>query len=138
MALVLIVDDEEMERILDTAILETAGHEILYARDGLAAMDVCRSRDVEVILTDLAMPEASGLRLIRELREALADVPIIAVSGWARDQLDLALEYGADFALTKPLDAQDLLQTVEKSLELPTPRPSVNIYRWNRPYDQGK
>lgn len=136
MALVLIVDDEEMERVLDTAILEAAGHEILYARDGLAALAVCKSQDVEVIVTDLAMPEASGLRLIRELREALADTPIIAVSGWARDQLDLALRYGADFALTKPLDAQEVLQTVEKCLELPVPRPSVEIYRWDRPYDR--
>ena len=136
MALVLIVDDEEMERVLGSAILESAGHEILYARDGMAAVEVCEEKEVEVIVTDLAMPGASGLRLIRELREARLEVPIIAISGWAKDQLDLALEYGADFALSKPVDGHELLDTIERSLDLPSTRASVNVYRWDRPHDQ--
>jgi CheY-like chemotaxis protein len=53
------------------------------------------------------MPRSSGLRLIRELREHNFSIPVIAISGWAADQLDLAHEYGADFILFKPLDGDE-------------------------------
>ena len=120
MADILIVDDEEMDRVLETAILEKAGHDLLYARDGNAALEVCRTRDVDVVITDLAMPESSGLRLILELRDRNFDVPIIAISGWAKDQLDLAEDLGADHTLLKPVTREALLAAVEKVLEPPT------------------
>ena len=119
MATILIVDDEEMDRVLETAILENAGYHLLYAEDGATALDVCRRWDVDVVITDLAMPTSSGLRFIRELREAQNAVPIIAISGWAKDQLDLAEKYGADFTMSKPIDGEDLLSTVKKALSPP-------------------
>jgi two-component system, NtrC family, response regulator AtoC len=131
MATILIVDDEEMERVLGTAILESDGHELLYAGDGQAAFDLCRSRDPDVVITDLAMPESSGLRLIKELRKAHFNVPIIAISGWAADQLDLAQDYGADFTLFKPLDGEELLATVRQALELRLERPPDPWQPWD-------
>jgi two-component system capsular synthesis sensor histidine kinase RcsC len=119
MALILIVDDEEMDRVLERSILENAGHHLLFASDGEAAMRVCREEPVELVVTDLAMPDFNGLRFIRQLREAGLYIPLIAVSGWAVDQLDLAREYGADIALPKPLDGPALLSAVEAALNLP-------------------
>ena len=119
MALVLIVDDEEMDRVLERTILETAGHELLFASDGETALQLCRTEDVELIVTDLAMPDFNGLRFIRELREAKLFMPLIAVSGWAADQLDLAMEYGADLSLKKPVDGDELLKAVAIALTLP-------------------
>ena len=116
MARILIVDDEEMERVLLTALLEQEGHELSYAKDVETAYDLCRSVDPDLVITDLAMPGMSGLRLIKDLREQHSDVPIIAVSMWATDQLDLAQAYGADFILYKPLNGEEFRATVREAL----------------------
>jgi two-component system, response regulator YesN len=132
MARILIVDDEEMDRVLLTTVLEAGGHELFYAGEGETAYDVCRSRELDLVVTDLAMPEASGLRLIKELRSQHFNVPIIAVSGWAVDQLDLAQDYGADFLLLKPLDVDLFLATVHEALELRKQRPLDPWQYWDR------
>ena len=119
MARILVVDDEEMERVLERTILESAGHVLLFASDGEAALKLCREEDPDVIVTDLAMPGFNGLRFIRELRESGLYMPLIAVSGWAKDQLDLALEYGADITLEKPVEAETLLSSVVTAMHLP-------------------
>jgi CheY-like chemotaxis protein len=116
MAKILIVDDEELDRMYERAILESAGHELFYAHDGTAALKICKETPVDVVVTDLAMPDFNGLRLIKELRKEGVKVPIIAVSGWASDQLDLAEAYGADLALVKPLDGEDLVKAVDTML----------------------
>jgi two-component system capsular synthesis sensor histidine kinase RcsC len=115
MARILVVDDEETDRVLERTILEKAGHELLFASDGETALNLCLNEDVDLVITDLAMPNFNGLRFIKELREDGMYMPVIAVSGWAKDQLDLALEYGADISLPKPLDAPTLLEAVEKA-----------------------
>ena len=119
MARILIVDDEEMERMLERTILEKAGHQLLFASEGATGLRLCREDDPDLVITDLAMPDFNGLRFIRELREAHLYVPLIAVSGWAKDQLDLAREYGADIVLAKPIDGPTLLDAVERGLALP-------------------
>ena len=119
MARILIVDDEEMDRVLERAILESAGHELLYAGDGEVALKVCREAPVDLVVTDLAMPNFNGLRFIKELREEGFRIPIIAISGWAQDQLDLAKDYGADLTLFKPIDGYELLKSVHEMLDLP-------------------
>ena len=122
MARILVVDDEEMDRVFERAILESAGHELFYAHDGALALEICKEMVVDLVITDLAMPDFNGLRLIKELREAGVTAPIIAVSGWAADQLDLAEDYGANLALVKPLDGGDLLKAVEDMLDGSKPR----------------
>ena len=53
MARILVVDDEEMDRMLERSILESAGHELVYAADGEAALTVCRESLVDLVVTDL-------------------------------------------------------------------------------------
>jgi sigma-B regulation protein RsbU (phosphoserine phosphatase) len=118
MARILIVDDEEMDRTLQRTILEAEGHDLLFASEGETALKICRSEDLDLVLTDLAMPGFNGLRFIKELREEGLMTPVIAVSGWAVDQLDLALEYGADRSLAKPVDADTLREAVREGLEI--------------------
>ncbi len=130
MARILVVDDEELDRVLIRSILESEGHQLLFAADGEAAYKTCRDTDVDVVITDLAMPRVNGLRLIRELREAYFDMPIIAVSGWAADQLDLAQDYGADLTLFKPLDGERLQTAVRQSLQPKRPPPPPTGLLW--------
>jgi len=114
MAKILVVDDEEMERALIRDIFRPGGHDLLFASEGETALEICRLESPDLVVTDLAMPDFNGLRFIRELREAGLSIPVIAVSGWAADQLDLAEDYGANVTLFKPLIGQELLDAADK------------------------
>jgi CheY-like chemotaxis protein len=116
MARILIVDDEEMDRLFQSSILREAGHELIFAADGQIALTMWKKRDVDLVITDLVMPEMNGLRLIRAIREEDPMARIIAVSGLAPDQLDLAENYGALKTLFKPIAAEQLLSAVEEVL----------------------
>ena len=129
MARILIVDDEETDRVLIRSLLEPGEHHLIFAADGQAAYDLCHETDVDVIITDLAMPGLNGLRLIKELREDHFDMPIIAISGWAADQLDLAEDFGADFTLFKPLDGAKFLQTLNAAVRPQRRPPPTELYR---------
>jgi two-component system phosphate regulon response regulator PhoB len=115
-ARILVVDDEETDRVILKAALESGGHLVLFASDGTSALDVCRRESIDLVVTDLAMPGGGGLRLIRELREAGDPVQILAVSGRAREHLVLAEDYGADGTLFKPVQVDELLDTVRRLL----------------------
>ena len=115
MARVLIVDDDEMERLLERTILGDAGHELYFAKDGADAMRIFRTEDVDVVVTDLNMPRIDGLKLIRQMREMDDRIPIVVVSGVEPDQLDLAHDLGAVEALFKPVDPQKLIDAVAKA-----------------------
>jgi DNA-binding response OmpR family regulator len=118
MARILVVDDEEMDRVILKEALESEGHLVLFAPDGATAWSICEREPIDLVVTDLAMPGGGGLRLIRELRESGDKVPILAISGRAREHLVLAEDFGADGALFKPVDVDELLDTVRRLLPL--------------------
>jgi CheY-like chemotaxis protein len=128
LARILIVDDEQMERLQLAAILEGAGHELLFAKDGRGALEsfnhgVYYYAPIDLVITDIAMPRLNGLQLIREIRKRGYRVPIIAVSGVSAEQLDLAEDFGADSILYKPLDPEKLAAAVEQELDPRKTRP---------------
>ncbi len=114
MAKVLIVEDEETTRHLLINLLQKAGHETLWASDGAMALGLMRENEVDLVVTDLAMPRINGLRMIREIRNTGDSIPIIAVSGKNADQLLLAEDYGANASITKPIDPELLLELVSR------------------------
>jgi CheY-like chemotaxis protein len=117
MARILIVDDEESDRLFERSILEQAGHELLFASDGEHALRVFREHPVDVVVTDLAMPHLNGLQLIRSLLEEDEHARIIAVSGVSPEQLPTAEDLGAERTLFKPVDPGKLLRTVDELLD---------------------
>jgi len=123
LASILIVDDEEMDRLFNASILEEAGHKLSFANHGQAALKVWDENFIDLVITDLAMPELNGLRLIQALRQRDPSVKIIAVSGVASDQLDLAENYGAKQTLFKPISREALLTAVKEVLDLSNPEP---------------
>jgi two-component system response regulator (stage 0 sporulation protein F) len=117
MACILIADWDEEDRVHLWTILEEAGHELLFARDGAQAKEIWAKNPVELIITELLMPELSGLRLIKELTEENPRVRIIALSLENADQLDLAEDYGATRTLFKPVTPEALLDAVQEVLK---------------------
>ena len=69
MAKILIVDDEEMDRVMERSMLDGLGHTLLFASDGEVALSLYQKEEPDLVITDLAMPELNGLRLIQEIME---------------------------------------------------------------------
>lgn len=121
MARILVVDDEELARFTIREILEAAGHQVDEASDGRVALDVLMQVPVDLVVTDIIMPEKDGVSATIEIRQAHPDVKIIAVSGGGRtrnlDFLEMAKQYGANRILAKPFAEEELLDAVNGCLE---------------------
>jgi two-component system KDP operon response regulator KdpE len=113
---ILVVDDEpQITRVLRTT-LSSHGYEIRVANDAEAALDVFSDWPPELIITDLSMPNMSGIDLTRKIR-GKSEVPIIVLSvkGEERTKIE-ALDAGADDYVTKPFNMNELLARVRANL----------------------
>jgi CheY-like chemotaxis protein len=102
---ILVVDDEPDMRYLLRRIFERAGHEVIEAGDGAAALVAVSASPPDLLVTDMMMPVMGGVELIRRLRgdPVTAPIPILAATG------DGQLAAGADAVLTKPYKPDHLL-----------------------------
>ena len=114
---VLVVDDEDF--ILETAAetLRDAGYRVSTAGGGSEALDMAETTAIDVVMTDLRMPNMNGFALIRNLREQYPSLPIIAASGMADGRTDEALDAGAQAFLAKPFTAEKLYATLQDVLQ---------------------
>jgi CheY-like chemotaxis protein len=117
-ARILIVDDEEADRLYLQAILARAGHETCFAGNGQEALAQFDGAGVDVVVTDLQMPEVHGFELITVLRDRSPPPPVIAVSGTGQFQLHMAEALGARWTIAKPVVPDLLLKAVAEALAL--------------------
>ena len=114
---VLIVDDNADMRSFVKIVLERAGFEAQVAADGERALDLQRAHPVDVLITDIFMPERDGIELIQQFKSAFPQVKIIAMSGGGsiskKDYLPLAADIGADLVLRKPFAGDTLLSMLQ-------------------------
>jgi len=114
---ILIVDDDPLLTRLTGRALSHAGFEVLVAENGKRAMKVLAGRGVDLLITDLMMPEMEGLEMIRVLHKSRPLLPIVAISGAFDGQfLKVAVALGARAALAKPLPMAKLLEAVRQLL----------------------
>lgn len=121
MATILIIDDDPQMRRVVLRILATAGHEVIEAKDGKEGLALFQARHPSLVVTDLLMPEKEGIETIRELRNASATLPILAISGGGQLSrmnmfLEAATKLGATARLAKPFRSSDLIETVSRLL----------------------
>ena len=125
-ATILYVEDDPDSQILIHRILTHNGYRVLIAPTGLDGLDMARQHHPDLILTDINLPDMSGREITDRLRADpdLCDVPIIAVTAQIHDfERRKTLVAGVNGYITKPVDLQALVQTVETCLQgqLPTP-----------------
>ncbi len=114
---VLVVDDEEAIRGLFARILAEGGYEVGVACDGEEAQKVLAAGVYDLVITDLVMPNREGIETIRAIRRDYPGLKIIAVSGaFGGDFLKAAAMLGSHATLVKPVSAEELLETVRKTL----------------------
>ena len=116
MARILVVDDAEADRLLEETILTEAGHEVIALEGGEDAFRRQLEGGVDVVITDLQMPDVHGFELITIFRDLVPSPPVVAISGTGPLQLHLARQLGAVVTLEKPIDRERLLQAVETAL----------------------
>src|SRR5688572_28882971 len=95
MTRILVVDDDARVRTTARILLEAAGYQVVEAESGGAALRVLKSEAVEVVLTDILMPNTDGIELIHTLHRESPDLPIVAMSGGGKDVLSVAHLFGA-------------------------------------------
>jgi DNA-binding NtrC family response regulator len=115
MARILIVDDEQSERLILEQVLMRGGHDVYVASDGEQGYKTYLKNGIETIITDLNMPNVDGLEFIALLEGLFPDTPVIAVSGSGEGALAAAERMGAFAALNKPVDPEELLKTIAEA-----------------------
>jgi len=113
---ILVVDDEpQLTRVLRRS-LSTNGYDVRVAGDGEFALQTFRDWPAALVITDLAMPNMSGLELCRRLR-SISEVPIIVLSVRGEEKTKVeALDAGADDYITKPFGMDELLARIRAAL----------------------
>lgn len=118
---VLIVDDEELNRIALRDLLELSGHEVLDAADGEEALKVAAEAAPDAVLLDVMMPGLSGLDVCRRLKAdpATASIPVIFLTALAtRDDRLAGIAAGGNDFLSKPMDGQDVVLRVRNAVTM--------------------
>jgi two-component system, chemotaxis family, CheB/CheR fusion protein len=112
---VLIVEDHGDSAEMLAAVLELEGHRVVKVADVASALDTIGREPFDVLLSDLGLPDRSGLDLIRELRSQGRAVPAIALSGYGQER-DIQQSREAGFAehLVKPVDSDRLLKAMRR------------------------
>ena len=117
---ILVVEDNEINRILVRDILNLGDYEMIEAGDGQEGVDLARTMKPDLILMDIQLPVMDGIDATRLLKTSpeTRNIPVIAITGYAYEKDHRAfLEAGGDAFISKPIDVDELLATMEKVLK---------------------
>lgn len=116
---VLVVDDEQEIRILLAEILKEADYKVILAKDGKEGIEKFKQGKVDIVFTDLGMPEINGWQVAKVIKEINPITPVILISGWGRDLKDQEItNTGVDFLAAKPFHIDDIFQLLISSKNL--------------------
>ncbi|ACB80789.1 MULTISPECIES: cell cycle histidine kinase CckA [Methylorubrum] len=116
---VLLVEDEDPVRAVNSRALSARGYTVLEAASGIEALRLIEEHadGIDVVVSDVVMPEMDGPTLLRELRKHLPDLKVIFVSGYAEDAFRKNLPEGETFNfLPKPFSLKQLVETVKRTM----------------------
>ncbi len=118
---ILVIDDDEQMRVLLRQVMEWSGYTVIDAENGRKGMQKQREEPVDLVITDLIMPEQEGLETITTLKREFPKVKIVAISGGGRigpeAYLPAAQELGADLVFSKPFDVKEFVTAVRELLD---------------------
>ncbi len=117
MSLILVVDNEYSVRLTLAMLLKGNGYQVLEAADGRTAIETLREELVSLIITDLKMPEVSGLDVLREVKALRPETEVILLTGHGTIESAVeAMRLGAFDYVTKPFEPSELLHRVQNAL----------------------
>lgn len=115
---ILLVEDSADVRESLAALLSLSGFEVIEAANGEMALKLLCEHPIDVVLTDVAMPEVSGLDLVALMKQDpfFQRVPVVAMTAYGHAQARKALDAGAVQCFEKPLRRSELIVTIERLL----------------------
>ena len=117
MTLIYIVDDDEAVRDSLSLLMESAGYEVEVFELAWAALDRCRVRRPDCILSDVRMPGMDGIEFQEKLAENRIDVPVVIMTGHGEVRLAVrAMKAGALDFIEKPFDDQAVLESIKEAI----------------------
>lgn len=118
MAKILIVDDEQSYRQLLTHVFELDGHSVRTARNGREGLEALESEPADVVVSDVKMPDMTGIEMLRAIRETQPDLGLILMTAFSSvENAREAFKLGAEDFIEKPFDVEELKLIVRKVLE---------------------
>lgn len=121
---ILVVDDEENIRAMVKEYAEFLGHEVSEAEDGMAAVNMCKERDFDIIVMDVMMPKMDGFSACKEIRRTKR-IPVLMLSarGEEYDKL-FGFEVGVDDYVVKPFSPKELMARINAIISRCSPKNS--------------
>jgi two-component system cell cycle response regulator DivK len=117
---ILVVEDDDDNRVLLAKLLDAQGYEVFEAADGGEAIEIVTSEKPDLVLMDMGLPHVSGYDATRAIKKKpeLCEIPIVALTAFAMEQdKQKVLDAGCDGYLTKPYDIFELLERIKEYLE---------------------
>src|SRR5580704_9590420 len=120
MATILVVDDLSANREVLVLLLGHQGHRLIEAADGREGLAAVKREHPDLVITDVLMPVMDGYELVRQLRldPSTSGIPVVFYTAHygEREARALALSSGVSYVLTKPAEAEDVLNIVGRAL----------------------
>lgn len=112
---ILVVDDEENARIALSKILSREGYDVASAGNGYEALNYLRDKEVELIITDINMPEMNGMTFLRELNRNHPSCNVIMITAYGEVESYIeAMNLGAFEYINKPVKLEELNKIINK------------------------
>jgi len=113
---ILVAEDDETSRIYLKRILQDFSSDIIYAKTGIEAVELCRSHpDIDLVLMDIKMPKLDGYEASRKIREFNKEIVILAQTAFAMaGDKEKSIEAGCDDYIAKPVQKDDLIEMISK------------------------
>lgn len=115
--LVLVVDDDQMVRSTTEALVASLGYDVLAADNGRKGLSLLESSSVDLLLSDLSMPEMDGIEFIREARARGFCKAAALITGYGEDAISSIESAGVDEVLRKPISRDDLGRAIQRLLD---------------------
>ncbi len=113
---ILVAEDEEINFLFLYEVLSRTGATVIWAKNGIEAIQKYRENSVDIILMDLKMPEMNGYESMQQIREAKGKTKVIAQTAFAMSgEREEILEAGFDGYISKPIKISELLKLLEKN-----------------------
>ena len=122
-------DDVNLRRVLEFQLAE-AGYGVLTAQDGAQAWDIFTNNDFDCVITDLRMPNLSGLELLGKIKTAIPEIPVIVITAFGEVETAVtAMKSGAFDYINKPFNRDEILLTLERALNFSQTKTENRILR---------
>ncbi len=119
MARILLTEDDASLRVFLSRALEQAGHEVVQAEDGYAALPLIEAGGVDLLLTDIVMPGLDGIELAHRARSIAPDLRVMFITGFAAVALARADTPSDVRMMSKPFHLRDLVREIAQMFEPP-------------------